>query len=161
MIHRNKIVGALAGALVCLAAAPSLADSSHGSVRLGADLDGYQEVPMTLNSPGSGEIVARIRQNGTAIEYKLTYRDLPNVTQAHIHFGRPALNGGVLLWMCFQTPVPAPRGRASPRSKTSSTRFVRVPSTPTSTRRRFPVARSAATYKAGDTATMTTERLLA
>jgi hypothetical protein len=39
-------------------------------------MDGYQEAPATLNSPGSGEFVARIRQDGSAIDYTLTYRNL-------------------------------------------------------------------------------------
>ena len=61
---------------------------------------------MTLNSPGSGEFVARIRQEGSAIVYRLTYRNLTGVIQAHVHMGRPALNGGIVLWLCNQSATP-------------------------------------------------------
>ena len=106
-IHCKTLVGAVAGALFCAAAGPALADHpAGGSLRFGTFLDGYQEVPMTLNSPGSGEFVARVRQDGSAIDYQLTYRNLPGVIQAHVHMGRPALNGGIVLWLCNQSATP-------------------------------------------------------
>lgn len=108
MIHRHKIAGAVAGAVLCAFAAPTVADQPVflGSVRISTDMDGYQEAPSTINTPASGEFVARIRQDGSAIDYTLTYRNLVNVTQAHIHFGRPATTGGIVLWLCNQTASP-------------------------------------------------------
>src|SRR6266850_4429574 len=83
-----------------------------------ARLSGYQETPLTINSAGSGEFTAKTSKDGTMIDYELTYRDLttagtPNVQQAHIHFGRPATTGQIVLFLCTNlTPpagVPAPQ----------------------------------------------------
>ena len=121
MMHRLKIAtGVAGGALLCALAAPAVADQPVflGSVRVSTDLTGYEEVP-TLNSNGSGEFTARIRQDGSAIDYTLTYRDLPNVTQAHIHFGRPATTGGIVLWLCNQTASP-PAGITPPACQSNA-----------------------------------------
>ena len=37
---------------------------------------------------------------------RMTYRNLAGITQAHVHMGRPALNGGIVLWICNQTQTP-------------------------------------------------------
>ena len=122
MIQRLKIVGAAAGALLCGLAGPSAADSpTRGSSLFTAGLDGYQEYPLTLNSPGSGEFVARVRQDGSAIEYRLTYRNLTGVTQAHVHFGRPATTGGIVLWLCNQTATPPATIPAPPTCQADAT----------------------------------------
>jgi CHRD domain len=74
-----------------------------GAQTVHADLDGYDETPLTLSSPGSGEFRAKITGEGDAavIEYELTYRDLPTVvTQAHVHLGRPAITGGITFFLC-------------------------------------------------------------
>jgi hypothetical protein len=65
-------------------------------------LDGYQETPFTLSSPGSGEFRAKIQGEGAGavIEYELTYRDLSDVRQAHVHLGRPATSGGISFFLC-------------------------------------------------------------
>lgn len=83
-------------------------------------LVGYQETPSTINSPGSGDFKIKIHSDGSAIDYELTYRDLSStVLQSHIHFGRPALTGGIVLFLCTNlTPpknVPAPQ--ACPETK--------------------------------------------
>jgi len=72
----------------------------------------YDETPATINSTGSGEFRARISGNGTTIDYEETFRDLSStVTQSHIHFGRPALTGGVVLFLCYNPAlITAPAG---------------------------------------------------
>jgi CHRD domain len=75
-------------------------------------LSGYQETPLTINSTGSGEFTAKISNDGTMIDYEITYRDLttagtPNVQQAHIHFGRPAITGQIVLFLCTNLTPPA------------------------------------------------------
>lgn len=73
-----------------------------------ARLSGYEEAPTTLDTDGSGRFRASIREQGTVIEYVLTYRSLESaVTQAHIHFGRPATAGGVALFLCTNLAPPA------------------------------------------------------
>jgi len=72
-------------------------------------LTGYEETPLTLNTTGSGDFKAIVSADGTSIQYMLMYRDLSSaVTQAHIHFGRPAIGGGIVLWLCANTPPITP-----------------------------------------------------
>ena len=98
MIHRTSVSIAVAAALAALCASTAWAD---GPKSFATNLTGYQETPVTLNSPGSGEFAAKVSKDGSAIDYVLTYRDLPTtVLQAHIHFGRPALTGGIVLFLC-------------------------------------------------------------
>jgi hypothetical protein len=85
-----------------LAAPTVLADST-----LHADLSGYDEVP-AVSSTATGSFTAKITDG--AIEYELSYADLESdVTQSHIHFGKPGTNGGVAAWLC-QGTVAGPAG---------------------------------------------------
>ena len=85
-------------------ATPALA---HDDSNFATILSGYNETPLTLNSPGSGSFVAKISKDESSISYKLSYTDLPTtVIQAHIHFGRPALNGGIVLFLCNTSGSP-------------------------------------------------------
>jgi hypothetical protein len=96
------------GATVCAAAAEDTVTTR---------LLGYQETPQTINSAASGEFKATIHDDGTAIDYELTYRALSSSpTQAHIHFGRPGLSGGVVLFLCtnLTPPVGVPTPQACP-----------------------------------------------
>jgi CHRD domain len=71
-------------------------------------LSGYNETPLTLNSTGNGQFLAKISKDEQSIAYTLTYSDMPtNVTQSHIHFGRPSLSGGVVLFLCTNGTPPA------------------------------------------------------
>ena len=87
------VSGFLASAL--LAAFPVGAADSFD-----ADLSGYNEVP-TLSSPATADFNAKISRDETMIEYELTYSGFPtNVTQAHLHLGRRAVAGGVMVFIC-------------------------------------------------------------
>jgi hypothetical protein len=77
-------------------------------------LKGYEEVPV-ISTPGNGIFYARIANdtvNGATsldakIQYELNYSNLEgNVTQAHIHFGQPGVNGGISVWLCSNLPSP-------------------------------------------------------
>jgi hypothetical protein len=73
-------------------------------------MTGYEETALTLNTTGSGDFKAIVSADGTSIQYMLMYRDLSSpATQAHIHFGRPAITGGIVLWLCANTPLPPRR----------------------------------------------------
>jgi len=121
----SKLSGVLAAALVTMIVPPITADppNTTGQSTVTTELTGYQETPLTINSPGSGEFTATIQNNGTAITYTLTYRDLSSpVTQAHIHFGRPAISGMIVLFLCntsgnppatVPTPPPCPPAPAT------------------------------------------------
>ena len=91
-----KLPGVLAIALLTLIAVSASADE-----QVRTRLIGYEETPLTINSAGSGEFKATIEGGGAVIEYELSYRNLSSpVTQAHIHFGRPAITGGIVLFLC-------------------------------------------------------------
>jgi hypothetical protein len=76
-------------------------NSNHARARL----DGYQETP-TLSTTGHGQFEARINEN--SIDYTLTFADLESaVIQAHIHLGRPAIQGGVSAFLCGGGGKPA------------------------------------------------------
>ncbi|HET8875478.1 MAG TPA: CHRD domain-containing protein, partial [Casimicrobiaceae bacterium] len=110
-------------ALAALATAAALADGNHkgngnGNGTGGNDEDngttfatklvGYEETPVTLNSPGSGSFTAAVNAAGTAIDYTLSYTTLSSaITQSHIHFGRPATTGQIVLFLCTNIGLPA------------------------------------------------------
>jgi len=122
MRHRVTIIPIAVAALAALGASTAIADGKgHDNVRtFPTTLSGYNETPSTINSTGSGEFVAKVNNDESSVSYALTYRDLGTpVIQAHIHFGRPSLNGGVVLFLCntsgsppatVPTPPPCPQG---------------------------------------------------
>ena len=126
MKRSTKLSGVLAAALLStMVSVPVAADEEEGTVT--TRLSSYNETPVTINSLASGEFTARILDDGTAIEYELTYRDLSSpATQAHIHFGRPALTGGVVLFLCNVSgsppgTVPTPPTCPSPSGTVTGT----------------------------------------
>ena len=88
------------------------------------DLTGYEETPLTLSTPASAEFKAKITK-GTRIEYELSYRDTEStVTQAHIHLGRPAITGGIVLFLCTNlgnAPATVPTPQACPSAPATIT----------------------------------------
>ena len=80
--------------------------------------DGYQVVP-TQNSPGTARFRARVDRRAQVIEYDLSWKDLTgNILQSHIHFGRRATNGDIVVFLCTNlgntpasaTPAPLCQG---------------------------------------------------
>jgi CHRD domain len=67
---------------------------------LRAHLNGFQEVP-TLSSSGVARFDARISRDEREVRWRLSYaRTESDVTQAHIHFSAPALNGPIVVFLC-------------------------------------------------------------
>jgi hypothetical protein len=85
------------------------ADSNRGDGRkLRADLKGFEEIP-TLSTPGRGGFEARVSHDGQSVEWELEYENLESdVTQAHIHLGARAFNGGIMVFLCSNLTDPAP-----------------------------------------------------
>jgi CHRD domain len=86
---------------------PALAETLH------ARLDSFQETPLTLSTTGNGEFRVQISGDETEIQFELSYRDLEggDPTVAHIHLGRPAITGGVIVFLCGgggRPPCPVP-----------------------------------------------------
>jgi hypothetical protein len=71
-------------------------------------LVGTQEVPVVMTA-GHGTFEATISKDENSISYELTYSDLEStVTQAHIHVGQPNVNGGIVVWLCGNSPPTSP-----------------------------------------------------
>lgn len=85
--------------LVMAAMLPITATQADEKV-LKVELVSFQEVP-ALSSSGSGEFRARISNDGSQIQYELTYDGMTDSpTQAHIHFGQKSVNGGISVFLC-------------------------------------------------------------
>jgi hypothetical protein len=91
--------------LVALFGAPTLGLAQEFHF---AELDAVNEV-LTCFSSGQGTFLAEIPQGDSAIDYQLSYSGLTGtVTQAHIHFGKPFEQGGIMVFLCSNlTPPPA------------------------------------------------------
>jgi CHRD domain len=109
---RAIIIGAVVGLLGV--ASYAVADSGKGHLKAGT-LTGYEENP-DLSTAATGTFEARIIGERT-IAYKLTYSGLEGtVQQAHIHFGKVAINGGIAAFLCSNLPSPPPGTPACPAS---------------------------------------------
>jgi hypothetical protein len=99
--------------IAMLVVGPALANEQKPGVhdsrdrRIEARLNGYEENP-TLSTTGRGTFKAIVTKDNEVV-YELTYSDLESdVTQAHIHFGRPGINGGIAAWLCGTQGFPGP-----------------------------------------------------
>jgi hypothetical protein len=110
-VSRRRLQLVLAIGVMSLLGAVGVAVATGGrDVR--ERLSGYEEVP-TLSSPASGEFKARMDRFSDEIHWRLSYRGFTtDVTQAHIHFGARATNGGISVWLCQTGQTNAPPGTA-------------------------------------------------
>ena len=101
-------VVAVAG-VIALLGVGSFAVAGDGTRNFdGSPLNGYEENP-DVSTVASGSFEARLSQDGTALAYELSYSGLEGtVTQAHIHFGKPAVNGGISMWLCETAGTQSP-----------------------------------------------------
>ncbi len=104
---RFAIAAAALGLVAGSAAAVSAAGGGGGAARDGGEgpngaineqLSGYEETPLALSTGGNGTFRAMVTDAG--IEYRLTYADTVDVTQAHIHFGAAGQIGGISVFLC-------------------------------------------------------------
>jgi CHRD domain len=99
---KGRVRWAIASALVAGAAvAGTAAIGTGGNGGIVEELTGYEEDPLVISTPGSGDFKAHVRAEKEEISYKLSYRDLEGkITQAHIHVGGRAQSGGIVLFLC-------------------------------------------------------------
>ena len=65
-------------------------------------------MPVVITT-GNGEVKLTINESARTIDYVLTFADLQaDVTQAHIHVAQKSVNGGIILWLCQTSAIPAP-----------------------------------------------------
>jgi hypothetical protein len=66
----------------------------------GTPLTGYEENP-DVSTTGTGSFEAHLANDGESLQYELSYSGLEgNVLQAHVHFGKRALNTGISFFLC-------------------------------------------------------------
>jgi hypothetical protein len=81
---------------------------------LRATLSGDHEVP-PVSTDASGELRLIIFPDRSTIQWELSYSGLrADATQAHIHFGQPAVNGGISVFFCSNLPNPPAGTQACP-----------------------------------------------
>lgn len=106
---------ALSIAVVALVSASTVV-WAQGFKKISEILTGWQEVP-SVSTTGNGEFNARISNDGSSIEWELSYADLEgSIQQAHIHIGNKGVNGGITVFLCTNLgngpagtqPCPAP-----------------------------------------------------
>ena len=92
-----------AAALLLVALAPAVVGNGDNKFR--ASLNGYLEVP-SISTAARASFTAEIRS--ASIRYTLTTRGFSAAPLvAHIHFGRPDVNGGVAAYLCGGGGKPA------------------------------------------------------
>jgi len=126
-ILRFAAVFAVLGLTVAATSADEATLSMH------AKLSGFQENTPKL-SPSTGRFEATV--TGSTLSYTLTYTKLSSPAfMAHIHFGQPAVNGNVFLWLCGPigtapagTPTCPPDGGTVTRSGVTAADIQGIPS---------------------------------
>ena len=103
-ISRMLIAGAMLVGTV--AVTTSSVEARHRNRVFAARMNGFEEVP-SISTAGHGRLWIRVSRDEQVIEYKLSYSGLSSaVTQAHIHFGQPHTNGGVMVILCQSAAAP-------------------------------------------------------
>jgi hypothetical protein len=117
--RRFVLMAAVLGGVLVVA---SMAVAEAGKKNLKADeLTGYQENP-DISTVAGGSFDVSIDDAARTFTYELSYSDLEGtVLQAHIHFGKRAVNGGVALFLCGTATASGPAGTPTcPQSGTVS-----------------------------------------
>jgi hypothetical protein len=93
-----KRIGVAVCALIFIAS--STIAFTDGFRRIREFLIGFEEVP-AVSTGADGEFRAKISNDGSQIQYELSYEDLESaVQQAHIHLGQKGVNGGITVFLC-------------------------------------------------------------
>lgn len=110
-MSRRSVLLAVAILAAGLLVASLAGAAGDGKKRLKGDpLSGYQENP-DISTVATGSFTATLDDAARTITYKLTYSGLEGtVTQAHVHFGKRAINGGISFFLCGTATSPGPSG---------------------------------------------------
>jgi hypothetical protein len=89
-------------------------------------LIGFEEVP-SVSTTANGRFRARISNDETEIQYRLSYNDLEGeVQQAHIHLGQKGVNGGISVFLCTNLNNGPAGTQACPPSPATITGTIRA-----------------------------------
>jgi hypothetical protein len=91
---------ALGVLLVILVAGSYAVAGSSSNTFFGPSMNGYEENP-DVSTVAGGSFNASLSPDGSTLSYQLSYSGLEGtVQQAHIHFAKPAVNGGISIYLC-------------------------------------------------------------
>jgi CHRD domain len=101
---------AVAG-VIALLGVGSYAIAGSGTNNFNGDpMLGYAENP-DVSTAASGSFDAKLSDGGDSLHYVLSYSGLEGtVLQAHVHFGKTAVNGGISFFLCGTATNPGPAG---------------------------------------------------
>jgi hypothetical protein len=112
---KGRVKLGVAGALAVAAGLAGTAAFATGGDAIRETLTGYEEDPLVLSTPGTGEFKAFVRADKEQIHYRLRYADLEGgVTQAHIHLGGRHQSGGIIVFLCSNIGGGPPGTQACP-----------------------------------------------
>ena len=91
-----------------------------------AHFSGFQEIGAlgagetgAIFSRGKGTLQLDLNRNARTLAFKLTYSGLSSpVTQAHIHFGKVHVAGGIIVFFCSNLASPPPGTQGCPQEGT-------------------------------------------
>jgi hypothetical protein len=85
-------------------------DDDHHRRTTADHLSGFQENP-DISTVARGTFKIDIDRRDETITYELSYSGLEGtVTQAHVHFGKFGVNGGISFFLCGTAASPGPMG---------------------------------------------------
>src|SRR5215208_2668247 len=74
---------------------------AQGFKKISEVLTGYEETPSAVSTTGNGTFNARISNDGSRIDWELSYADLEGaIQQSHIHFGQKSVTGPISVFLC-------------------------------------------------------------
>ncbi|HEU4730354.1 MAG TPA: CHRD domain-containing protein [Kofleriaceae bacterium] len=107
MKNRIALLSGVAVAIIASAGLGYRAYANHRDITLRATLRGLNEVP-PIATPATATLRATLDESQQMITFTLDFRDLTvNPAAAHIHFGPPGVNGGVMVFFCGGGGKPA------------------------------------------------------
>jgi hypothetical protein len=99
-------VVAVAGVIALLGVGSYAVAGSGTNNFKGDPMLGYAENP-DVSTTGHGSFEAKLSDDESSLHYVLSYGGLEgNVLQAHVHFGKTAINGGISFFLCTNLNVP-------------------------------------------------------
>ncbi len=97
-----------------------LAQNRQRVIKITAELRPQHEVPSVSSPAAEAHFSATIDTVAGELAYEMTFSGLQApVTQSHIHFAQPNVNGGIMVWLCGTATNPGPTGtQTCPQSGT-------------------------------------------
>jgi hypothetical protein len=104
----HRIILPVAACALALAAAPALADRDHDRDHFSTKLSGFEEVggvgagqTGAILSGGTATLDLDLDRQAQTLTFTLTYSGLnASITQAHVHFGKRHVGGGIMAFFC-------------------------------------------------------------